>query len=205
MNWILEHLQLVLAIAGAFAFWLKQRSEAKSPGKETARPVQPATMEEADDAERARKIREEIMRKIAERRGEVAKPQPAARQEEPKTFKFPPLVRPHAPVDTFGGPSRPVILRPEPAKAAPPVLVAKGESHEAVLARQERLAGQMRELEEKRALTLRRATVEAEVKREADGVWHRAASNVREELRDPRALRHAMILREILGKPVALQ
>jgi hypothetical protein len=47
--------------------------------------------------------------------------------------------------------------------------------------------------------------VEADVKREADGVWHRAASNVRAELRDPRALRHAMILREILGKPVSLQ
>lgn len=206
MNWILEHFQIVLAIAGAFAFWLKQRKEAKAETSEPqSRPTQPATMEEADDAERARKIREEILRKISERRGEPPRAPAASTPAEPRTFKIPPLVRPHSPLDTFGGPSRPVIVRAEPERTVPPVLVPKGESHEAVLARQERLAQQLRELEEKRASALRRATAEAEVKREVEGVWRRSAANVREELRDPRSLRHAMILREVLGTPVGLR
>lgn len=204
MNWILEHLQLVLAIAGAFAFWLKQRKESKAENEPT-RPTQPATVGEADDADRARKIREEILRKIAERRGETP-PATVSRDEPPKRFKVPTLVRPpHAPVDTFGGPSRPAVLRDEAPRNEPPVLVARGESQEAVLARQERLAQQMRDLEEKKILAQRRAAELANVKRETDDARERAASSVRRDLREPRALRHAMILREVLGTPVGLR
>ncbi len=199
MNWILEHLQLVIALAGGIAYWLKQRSEAKAAKDPRA---QPATMAAGDDADRARKIREEIMRKIAERRGGAAVT-PTAKQSEEKKFQLPPLVRPVAPLDTFGGPARPVVQR-KPA-AIPPLVSAKTESDEAVLARQERLAQQMRELEAQRVVTLKRATVVAEATRVAEGISERAASAVRQDLRDPRSVRHAIILREILGTPVGLR
>ena len=202
MNWILEHLQLVIALAGGFAFWLKQRSEAKAVKDQPAQPARPTTMAEGDDADRARKIREEIMRKIAERRG-GAGATPAAKQSEEKKFQLPPLVRPVAPLDSFGGPARPVIRRSAPV-AQPPAM-AKGESDEAVLMRQERLAQQMRELEAQRAVTLKRATVAAEATRVADGISARAASAVRQDLREPRSVRHAVILREVLGTPVGLR
>ena len=199
MNWILEHLQLVIALAGGIAYWLKQRSDAKAANDPRA---QPATMAEGDDADRARKIREEIMRKIAERRG-GAGATPATTPSEEKKFPLPPLVRPVAPLDTFGGPARPVIRRSAPVAQAP--VMAKGESDEAVLARQERLAQQMRELESQRVVTLKRATVVAEATRVAEGISERAASAVRQNLRDPRSVRHAIILREVLGTPVGLR
>src|SRR5436190_1016838 len=105
MNWILEHLQIVIAIAGAFAYWLIQRKELE--------PMQP------------------------------------------------------------------------------PVMVARAESQEAILGRQERLAEQLRALEERKVITQRRAAELVEVNREADGVRERAASyNVRQDLREARTLRH---------------
>jgi hypothetical protein len=208
MNWILEHLQLVLALAGGFAFWLKQRAEAKAKKAMPAspvRPAQPATMAEADDADRARKIREEILRKIAERRGGA---QPAAKTKAPeeKKLKLPPLMAPPLrPVDPFGGPGRPFARREATGAMEPPVTTVRAETEAAVLARQERLAQQLRDLENQRVLAQRRATATSEAATVAEGVWARAAANVRAELREPRAVRHAIILREVLGPPVSLR
>jgi hypothetical protein len=208
MDWILQHLQLVLAIGGAFVVWLQQRqakAAAGSSSDEATRPVQPATVAEADDVERARRIREEILRKIAERRG-GAIPAAPARPEvtaEEKKYKFPPLMRPTAPVDPFGGPTQTTVFtRPEPM---PPPVMVKTESNEAVLARQEKLAQQMRDLEAQRAVVLRRTAAATAATVAAEGVRWRAASSVREDLREPRTLRHAMILREVLGAPVGLR
>ena len=70
MNWISEHLQLILAVAGALAYWLNQRREAEA-AREAEKNPPPASLAEADadDPFRAEKVREEIRRKIAERRG----------------------------------------------------------------------------------------------------------------------------------------
>ena len=70
MDWILDHLQIVIAAAAAVAYWLNQRREAQAeedppPGSNFEREEPGA----AEEAERARRIREEIRRKIAERVG----------------------------------------------------------------------------------------------------------------------------------------
>ena len=206
MNWVLEHLQILLAGAGAIAYWLNQRKGVKREDEEAAgQSAQPSTMAEADDDDRGRKIREEIMRKISSRRGE--EPPSSTSTATPvgeRTYSFPPLTRPPVtPLDTFGGPARPRALRQEPAP--PPPIFVRTESDAAVLARQEQLQEQMRDLEAQRATALRRATVVATASRVADEVSARAASAVRSGLRDPRALRHAVILREVLGTPVGLR
>lgn len=166
----------------------------------TARPetreLAPASRDgsnpEAD--ERVRKIQEEIRRKIAERRGQVVPPpMPAPEREQPGRMEPPPEVYP----------------APEPVRE---VVTAYDDS--AALERQRRLAEQMEELEARR----REARMAAQAA--AMGAGSRADNafapsnepsrtagfrSLNAELRDPRALRRAMVFREVLGAPVALR
>lgn len=213
MNWISEHLQLILAVAGGLAYWLNQRREAEV-AREAEKNPPPASLAEADaeDPYRAEKVREEIRRKIAERRGGAPLPEPVRAEPplvEEKKLSLPPLARPLAPTDTFGGPSRPLVRRtetPRPVAPAPapvtPTLAP--EAYAAALERQEQLATKMRELAEQRALASRKAAAVAET---AAAVAQSALAGheLRHDLRDPRSLRRAMVLREILGAPVALR
>ena len=79
MRWVLENIQVVIVIAGAIAYWLNQRQRIKQglpPVDEDGQPIpqnrpKQASFEATDDAERTRRIQDEIRRKIAERRGEA--------------------------------------------------------------------------------------------------------------------------------------
>lgn len=89
MDWLLQHLQLLIAGAGGVAWWLNQRRQSRenAPTKQGKEGRQ----SDPDFAERTRRIREEIQRKIEERtRGEVSST--SARQNQPKPI--PPLVSP---------------------------------------------------------------------------------------------------------------
>jgi hypothetical protein len=72
------------------------------------------------------------------------------------------------------------------------------------LVRQEQLAVELQSLNEQRVLAARRAAVVAEGEAV---VAHRdlVSNELRHDLRDPRSLRRAMVLREVLGPPVALR
>jgi hypothetical protein len=84
-----------------------------------------------------------------------------------------------------------------------PVAVAT-ETLEASLERQEQLAIKLQELADQRALAERRAA--AVVVTQAAVARHALAGDeLRRDLRDPRSLRRAMILREVLGAPVGLR
>jgi len=81
-------------------------------------------------------------------------------------------------------------------------------AHKAVLARQEKLAEEMRALEAARATEQRRAAELMTVQREGRAAVARGAAvlpGLGEQLRDPRELRRAFLLREVLGAPVALR
>ncbi|MBC7367250.1 MAG: hypothetical protein H7343_10655 [Undibacterium sp.] len=216
MNWIIEHLQLVLAIAGGIAYWVNQRrtAAAEKQAEEAGGNAQPSSMAEADDRMRAEQVRETIRRKIAARRDGV--PAEAARLERTvvieageKKFQLPPVMRPRpvSPLDPFGGPApRPVVKRAEPdwvRKVEPPPVLSS-ETLEASLERQEQLAVKLQELADQRALTERRASAVA-VSKAALAQRALAGDELRRDLRDPRSLRRAMILREVLGVPVGLR
>lgn len=211
MNWISEHLQLILAIAGAAAYWLNQRREAAAAKEEEAKNPTPASMAEAEveDSSRAEQVREDIRRKIAERRGGAPIPEPAfERNESPvveeKRFQLPPIGRTLEPIDTFGGPSRPLVRRAEPMRPVEPPVIVASETLEASLQRQEQLATKLRELTEQRAMVARKAAAVA-VTDAAAVQSARAGTELRHDLRDPRSLRRAMVLREVLGTPVGLR
>ncbi len=132
------------------------------------------------EAERTRRIQEEIRRKIAERRSQAA-PAEVMRRAEPERM------------------AEPENVPPEP----PPV-----DSTEAVLERQQELADQMQALETARLLEQRKAAVVADTARnEAERVAAVVAMRgaLLADLRTRPTARRAMLLREILDRPVALR
>lgn len=196
MDWIFDHLQLVIVISGAIAYWLNQRRREKEgqdadydgdgiPDVRVPRIPQADALEEE---ERTRRIQEEIRRKIMERRGGAAPVPPAV----------------PVPVDTYREQSgwREEAPRPLPVPVAPPPL------DETIMARQRALQEQIEALEVRRAATRARA---------GSPVFPSAPATVRKDarrdelpalvtaLRPPHALRQAVILREVLGPPVSMR
>ena len=103
----------------------------------------------------------------------------------------------------------PPLRPPEPATARVPV-AAYDDS--AALERQRRLAEQLAELEERRQAARRTAASLAHSGETAPaasgsgaGGGFLGARGVAVELRDPRALRRAFVLREVISAPVALR
>jgi hypothetical protein len=201
MDWILDHLQVVIAIAGVIAYWLTARSKQKAAektdynggGTPGALPGGGRAMREGqqamEQAEATRRIQEEIRRKIAERAGNAGgvrtvqslptpPPMPARRRESELARE---------------------VRREETERDAA-----------AVLERQRALMDQLAALKE------RKAAEGVETK----AVWNvdttaatpaRTSARVGEEvsllaeLRNARSLRKAIVLREVLGTPVGLR
>ena len=212
MKWITENIQVILAVAGAIAFWLNSQREAAEKAaqeREAAlrRASQPSALAEtdvaADDELRNEQVRDKVRRMIAERRGEAVPPEWSAppampEPEEERSFRSPPIEEP------------PELALPPPL--SPPVWSQKAETAdslatetlEASLVRQEQLAVELQSLNEQRVLAARRAAVVAE----GEAVVARrdlVSNELRHDLRDPRSLRRAIVLREVLGPPVALR
>ena len=206
MKWIIDNIQVIIAVAGAIAFWLNSQREAAAKAAEEQaaaqrRAQQPAALSAADtDAEseiRNEQVREKVRRMIAERRGDAVPPELSApttlpEPEEERSFRSPPLAEP------------PELEMPPPLQAPGPSQQAATKTREASLVRQEQLALELQSLNEQRVFAERRAAVVAE----GEAVVARrdlVSNELRHDLRDPRSLRRAMVLREVLGPPVALR
>ena len=219
MKWIFENLQLILVIAGAIAYWLNQRAREKAgqdadydgdgipENRPARRELTPANRDGTDleHEERARQIREEIRRKIAERRGQAA-PAPAAPP--------PPLPRfdPFRPVFQEEAAPVPPPVRPAEPEIVREVVVVQEDT--SALERQRQMAEQLEQLEAQRREARRQAARLQEERARLSSVAKSApvpagsglgARSVAAELRDPRALRRAFVLREVLSAPVALR
>ena len=189
MDWALKHLQLIIAIAGAVAWWLNQRRQAKMTGEE---PRKEATFDDPELAERTRRIREEIQRKIEQRARGYVNEQPTLPHNEPA--EPPPVLR------------EVVMARPpEPPPLSRAVAAKQEEQRTAgILEQQAALVEQLRKIAEAKAAAMSRAQFESPI----SSVGQAAAvarSALADDLRDPDSLRRAFILREILGPPVALR
>ena len=190
MEWAFDHLRLIVIVGGAIAYWLNQRRKAKEEQvlREMTQ-VRPQTTQQSDDAERTRRIQEEIRRKILERTGGGPKQQTPPVKVE--IAEAPPLVPSAQPVmDSYSQPTE------EQSAAA----------DQAVLEGQQRLAAKLVELETTRRENLGKAEAFAEKTAVA-----MAASNTAQrgsllaDLRNPTSVRRAVIMREVLGPPVGLR
>ncbi len=207
IEWILKHLGVVIAILVIVVQLV--RGIAATRGEQAPPPAKP---DELEAERRTREIQEQIRRRRAERGDPAARPEPAG----------PPVIRPEPSPQTtqmpepFGGPLRRVLeelergANPRPEPAAPPPV--QEDRRQAELERQRKLAEEMAALAAARAAAERRA---AELAKAAAGDAVRLSSaaaaasaareSLREDLRDPKSLRRAVLLREVLGPPVALR
>ncbi len=221
MDWIFDNLQIVLAIAGAIAYWLNARSKDKAgeeadydgDGQPDNVPGGGRAMreheQEMEQAEHTRRIQEEIRRKIAERQGGGAAPH--APMPPPLS---PPLSPPPMP------PAAPVFRREEPERGwldreVEERRAAAERESEAVLERQRGLAAQLAALQSRKDETTRAASsvwaASPVMAPSVASLGQGASARVRDdvgllsELRNTRSLRRAIILREVLGTPVGLK
>jgi hypothetical protein len=190
MNWIFDHLQVVIFIAVAVAGAVQKLREPSAPRPGSLRP----SAADPGLEERTRRVQEEIRRKIAERRG----------RGEPSATPAPPRLRPAAaPVARERMPMRPAAVPPPPVAAAPAPepSVASLAEEAAILARQNELAEQLARL---------KAAAQAERKAAASAGYAiapaakpgSARAAILADLRVPAGVRRALVLREILGEPV---
>ena len=191
MEWLLQHLQILIAGAGAIAWWLGQRRQAadrtgRNPAKET-RPDEP------DFAERTRRIREEIQRKIEQRTGGNA-PSPTSPTSKSSDQKMPPVI------------VRRRMAREVPSRPKSRMAVEETEDTNQVLMKQIALAEELRRAVEIKAASLRRvqsgSPMSAGGQISALGISRTA---LMADLKDVEGLRRAFIVREIIGPPVALR
>jgi hypothetical protein len=161
------------------------------------------TYDETEEGRRVREIQERLRRVAAERRRQGADGQPAG------PIELPPVLRPEPEAEPAGEMPR-TQTSFERTELPPPVAVNRDhEQRRAEIARQEALAEELRRLNENRELARRRAAqlAEAAVVSQQGETNRRAASRGRllTDLRQPGSLRRAVVLREVLGPPVALR
>ena len=191
MDWILDHLWVLLAAAGAIAQML---IKSKSQGKEdTEAPPQEKNSEEQRLADQTRRIREEIQRKIVQRRRGAAS---LERQSESVTEPDPEMERDVPPL------VQQIFTTPRQAREMTSHVEAQHQAE--ILERQATLAEQLAQAVAMKASLQKRTTFETNIS-ESDATNDRSRRALVGELRDPAALRRAFVLREILGPPVALR
>lgn len=205
IDWIQKHLFTLVIIAGVLGQLFKAIRGQKDEEGETPPATSPGkSFEDPDADERARRIREDIQRKIAQRRREEAgeplmpEPQPSAYDEAP------PLMR-----DEDEAAPPPVVTRSIIAERAPEAATAlqrmESQRQAEILEQQVALAEKMRELELMKAAAQRRTAFEAASVNQQAVARTAARGALLDDLRDPTALRRAFVLREVLGPPVALR
>jgi len=185
MKWVLENLWTLIIIAGVIA-QLLQAIRGKKDGAAPDQAAPPAEYEFEDPAlaERTRRIRAEIQRRIAERAG--AGPMVLEAEPPPVEQELPELLPPRR--------------QPEASAYAP----APDHRQAEILEQQAALAEQWAQIQAMKTGATRREAFEARVEAAAHPP-SAARQAVVADLRDPTALRRAFILREVLGPPLALR
>jgi hypothetical protein len=190
INWLLENIWAAVIIVAVLDQLRKAVFKKKGGAEDGPPPHEERNFEDPELAERTRKIREEIQRKIAERARGYPTEQPTVprdSQAEP-----PPVVR------EVIVPEVPSVLRPGASRL-------EAQRHAEILEEQATLAERLREAELMKAAALKRTRYETATADHSAAARTLSRSSVLVDLRDPEALRRAFILREVLGPPVALR
>ena len=209
IDWIFKNLGVVIFLVIVISQLVRGAMRARKTTEE--RGTSPV---DYDEQRRIRETQERIRRQIAERRGQQAPapdtaPPPLARQAPPPLAQQETTQLP----DVFDGPLGRMLqelqkrAQPQPVAEPPPMVAARVNSAE--LERQEQLAAQLKALEDARADAKRRAAHVVEGKRvtaESEPALRSAArGQLLTDLADPKSLRRAFVLREVLGAPVGLR
>lgn len=223
-EWLVPVVVFVIWAINA-AISLAKKKSGEDGGETPARPFTPLNHPANDDTERTRRIQEEIRRKIAERRGEILPPTADTAPAYPREQQPPPLRRPAermpSPLEAprpMTSPREVAHRRPTFAPDAGPVYREQPEPRNDYLAQLEEQRRQIAE-SERQAEAIRRQADAARLQarerlahnRQAQRQRHHAAyvnsvaGSLRKDLRDPLAIRKAVLHYEILGTPVGMR
>lgn len=200
MDWIFDNLQIIAIVAAGIATILSRARQARQE-REIEENMPPPI--EVDPDEQLRRIREEVMRRRAEREGQP----PVLPVDEP----HPPLLQDDVPQDPEQrrAPETPVF-RPEAAPATPPPIPVQRDREEEVLERQRILSEKLQELRRAREAATGAAKAFA-----LGGTPSRTGKSasltgaglpfsptaLAADLRNPSELRRAIVLTQVLGRP----
>ena len=212
LDWLLERIGLVIFVVIFVVQILRGLFQASraAPPPSTSKP------DALEEERRVQDVQAEIRRRIAERRGGGAPasapeapvaPEPPPAPEPPTADPFEPLRRMMRDLEDQARDVERKISgeeQPAPAAAPPPVMPAAVSARAAELERQRLLAEQLAAVQAERVAGRRRAE-EATAAVAERAVAARAPARLMEDLRDPAALRRAVLLREVLGTPVGLR
>ena len=225
MDWIFDNLQILIAIAGAIAYWLNQRRrerEGESADYDgDGVPETPPTVRRLDpnepdpaEVERTRQIQEEIRRKILERRAGGASPagEPPPLLVPTSTGRLPEM----APADETPRSPRPVAQEPMGdllRRMLDPQADLRAEEERQSRERQRALQEQLQAMEEQGGREREKLTALTSTLRTSEPASSSATGSgdrgregsLGEILHDPRGLRRAILLREVLGAPVGMR
>ncbi|MGH7997422.1 MAG: hypothetical protein ACREFX_13835 [Opitutaceae bacterium] len=200
-----------LVLAGAA--WLVQRVKAAQKKAERTRPGAGARPAPDGEAERMRRVQDEIRRRIEERRsGRLPPPRQSPAPAAPPTprprWPRPPDAQPRdAPPPAQ--PAAPAAPDDIPSLFEPPALADSGEPSAAAAAGADILAGKIRAQEASEAVALvRQQFVDlgaTDLTEEALAAEPAPTVDIATELREPASARRAVVLREILGPPVGFR
>lgn len=200
LDWISDNLFVIVIIAGVLGQLFKaiRGKRGEDDHADRAEPPKEFQFDDPELAERTRKIREDIQRKIAERqRGASPRGEPPPLSDEPA---MPPVL-------SAEEPPPPDVREVVWERAPEPVRVSRLESQRAaeILEEQAAMADRLRDLEAMKAAAQRRAAFEALSVSPAAVARQEARGALLDDLHRPEALRRAFVLREVLGPPVGLR
>lgn len=194
VQWMLDNAFAVVIVGGVLLQLLQAIMKKKSGPETPSAEEQPKEYEFEDPelAERTRRIREEIQRKIVQRQrggsGQDANELPAPAAYEPEAP--PPLVR--------------EVIEQRPVMTASGTRLDTQRQAE-ILEQQAAWADKLQEAQRMKASALKRSEFETATADHSKTARTLSRAGVLDDLRSPDALRRAFILREVLGPPVALR
>jgi hypothetical protein len=189
IQWAIDN-AWTLIIVGTVLAQLLQAVFKKKGGDGVPEAEQPKEFEFEDPelAERTRKIREEIQRKIEQRaRGYTEAPSPVT---EPEVEAPPPIIR--------------EVVVQRPVASSTTATRAETQRHAEILEQQVVWEQKLREAQRMKAAIQKRTAFESATADHTAETLSSTRGSVG-DLQNPEALRRAFILREVLGPPVALR
>jgi hypothetical protein len=189
IHWLLDNVWAAVIIVAVLDQLRKAVFKRKDGTEEVPPPHEERNFEDPELAERTRRIREEIQRKIAERARGYPTEQPTVPRDQPAE---PPVVRE-------------VVVSEVPSVLRPGASRLEAQRHAEILEEQAALAEKLREAKLMKAAAVKRAQYEAATADHSAAARTLSRSTLLGDLHDPAALRRAFILREVLGPPVALR
>jgi len=220
MKWVFDHLNVIIVVATVIAVWLNRRRRDKAgeavdydddgiPDNPNGRRKIDSDQPDPEEAERSRRIQEEIRRKIAGRRGGAELPPRLPAETLTRSDPRPSAAGPvEAPRPTFSSPLEEMLRRFADPREEEAARARAAEAEKATLERQRHLQEQVRALEnsrqrdDERAAVFRQATTVTPDLRKAPPSTR---GELLRNLRGLQTLRRAMVLREVLGPPTGLR